>query len=69
MLTLIYRLPGHQIQRLQRVWNTAVRILAKTKKNEHISPVIKSLQWLPIKTKFESKKNKLQIVLGVSHAL
>ena len=34
---------------LQLVQNAAARILAKTKRFEHITPVLASLHWLPIK--------------------
>ena len=52
---LLYGLPDFQIQRLQRIQNTAARILTRTKKHEHISPVIKSLHWLPISKRIEYK--------------
>jgi hypothetical protein len=46
--SLLYGLPDYQIQRLQRVQNTAARILTRTKKHKHISPIIKNLHWLPV---------------------
>ena len=53
--SLLYGLPTIQIQRLQRIQNTAARILTRTKKHEHISPVLKSLHWLPISKRIEYK--------------
>jgi hypothetical protein len=53
--SLLYRLPDTQIQRLQRVQNTAARILTRTKKCEHISPIIRSLHWLPISKRIHYK--------------
>jgi hypothetical protein len=53
--SLLYGLPGHQIQRLQHVQNTAARILTRAKKNEHISPVIRSLHWLPVSKRVDFK--------------
>ena len=47
--SLLYGLPDYQIQRLQRVHNTAARILTLTSKYDHITPVLKSLHWLPVK--------------------
>ena len=52
---LLYGLPDFQIQRLQRIQNTVARILTRTKKHEHISPVIKSLHWLSISKRIELK--------------
>ncbi len=37
------------INKLQMVKNAAARVLTKTRKYEHISPVLSTLQWLPIK--------------------
>ena len=34
--------------RLQVAQNTAARLLTRTKRSEHISPILRSLHWLPI---------------------
>ena len=39
--------PSH-IAPLQRIQNTAARLVTRTKKSEHITPVLQSLNWLPI---------------------
>jgi len=39
----------YELRKLQRVLNAAARLLTLTKKFDHISPVLKQLQWLPIK--------------------
>ena len=36
------------MQRLQRVQNCAARILTRTKKYDHITPVLQRLHWLPV---------------------
>lgn len=36
------------IGRLQRVQNTAARLITRTRKREHITPVLKQLHWLPV---------------------
>lgn len=36
------------IERLQLIQNTASRMLTKTKKREHITPVLATLHWLPV---------------------
>ena len=45
---ILYGLPQIQLDKLQRVQNTAARILSKTKKSEPITPILRSLHWLPI---------------------
>lgn len=45
---LLFGLPTCQLQRLQRVQNTAARVVSRTRKTDHITPVLKSLHWLPI---------------------
>ena len=47
--SLLYGLPDFQIDRLQRIHNTAARILTRTKKFEHISPILRDLHWLPVR--------------------
>ena len=41
-------LPNSHIAPLQRIQNTAARLVTRTKKSEHITPVLQSLNWLPI---------------------
>jgi len=47
--TVLYGLPDHQLSKLQRIQNTAARIISRTKSSEHIQPVLYNLHWLPIK--------------------
>ncbi len=37
------------INKLQMVQNAAARVLTRTRKYEHISPVLSTLHWLPTK--------------------
>ena len=46
--SLLYGLPQTVVQRLQRVQNCAARIVSRTKKYDHITPVLQKLHWLPI---------------------
>ena len=38
------------IRKLQSVQNFAARIVSNTKKYDHVTPVLKNLKWLPVKT-------------------
>ena len=44
-----------QLRRLQLVQNAAARLLTGTKKREHITPVLASLHWLPIRFRVDFK--------------
>ncbi len=43
------------IKNLQLIQNAAARTLTRTKKYEHISPVLASLHWLPVKSRIDFK--------------
>ncbi len=43
------------INKLQMVQNAAVRVLTRTGKYDHISPVMSTLHWLPIKHHIDFK--------------
>ena len=43
------------LKTLQLVQNAAARVLTRTKKRDHISPVLASLHWLPVKSRIEFK--------------
>ena len=45
---LFYGLPSSEIQKLQRLQNAAARLITRTKKSDHITPVLINLHWLPI---------------------
>jgi len=41
--------PTHLINKLQLVQNAAAPVLTRTRKIDHISPVLSTPHWLPIK--------------------
>ena len=47
--SLLYGLPQHLISRLQSIQNTAARVVTRTGKFDHITPVLKQLHWLPVR--------------------
>lgn len=53
--SLLYGLPASKLNRLQRVQNTAARLITKTRKRDHITPTLFKLHWLPIPERIEFK--------------
>ena len=47
--SLLYGIADQYLQKLQRIQNCAARIITNTPKYDHITPVLKSLHWLPVK--------------------
>ena len=45
---LLYGLPQMALQRLQKAQNCAARLITRTRKYEHITPVLQRLHWLPV---------------------
>ena len=52
---LFYGLPNHSIHRLQKVQNTAARIVTRSVCSSHITPVLKSLHWIPVNYRINFK--------------
>jgi len=52
---LLHGLPNRVLGKLQRVQNSAARVVAHTKKRDHITPVLKDLHWLPVKSRIVFK--------------
>ena len=48
-------LPECEISRLQKAQNTAARLLTRTKRRDHITPILKQLHWLPVRLRIEYK--------------
>ena len=46
--SLLMNLPATQISRLQKIQNKAARMVTRTPKYEHLTPVLKQLHWLPV---------------------
>uniref|UniRef100_A0A8C5GRC9 Reverse transcriptase domain-containing protein n=1 Tax=Gouania willdenowi TaxID=441366 RepID=A0A8C5GRC9_GOUWI len=52
---LLTGIPQKSIKQLQLVQNAAARVLTRTKRSEHITPVLKSLHWLPVSLRIDFK--------------
>ena len=45
------------IERLKRIQNCAARLITRSRKSEHITPVLRELHWLPVKYRLRFKVN------------
>lgn len=53
--SLLYGIPSKLMYKLQKVQNTAARIITRTSKYSHITPVLKELHWLPVECRLKYK--------------
>ena len=53
--SLLAGTPTSLIEKLQHVQNKAARIITKTRKHDHITPVLKDLHWLPVRCRINFK--------------
>ncbi|PIK45578.1 ORF2-encoded protein [Apostichopus japonicus] len=53
--SLLYGLPDNQLRLLQRTQNTAVRIITRSKKFDHITCILRQLHWLPVSYRINFK--------------
>ncbi|XP_067660615.1 uncharacterized protein [Haliotis asinina] len=65
--SILFGLSPAHLTKLQKIQNVAARIVSLTSKRSHITPVLKSLHWLPIQARIEFKT--LSIVFQCLHDL
>ena len=53
--SLLNGISGKLVDKLQKVQNCAARIISKTSRCEHITPVLKDLHWLPVEARLKYK--------------
>ena len=53
--SILTGLPKKSIRQLQLIQNAAARVLTKTRRVDHISPVLRSLHWLPVPQRIDFK--------------
>jgi len=53
--SILYGLPSNQIAKLQRIQNTAARLVTLTNKRAHIKHVLYNLHWLPVTERIKYK--------------
>ena len=52
---LLHGLPQSLLERLQRLQNSAARLISRTRKYDHITPVLVDLHWLPVMFRLQYK--------------
>ena len=53
--SLLYDIPKYQRDKLQRIQNTAARMITGARSSDHITPLLKSLHWLPVEARIHFK--------------
>ena len=53
--SLLYGLPSYLIQRLQYVLNSTARLISRSRKADHITPLLFDLHWLPVEQRINFK--------------
>ena len=56
--SLLSGCPKH-LEKLQKVQNSAARLVLKAHKRDHVSPLLRTLRWLPIPARIEYKLSTL----------
>ena len=57
--SLLSGCPMYQLNKLQKVQNSAARLVLKARKHDHIQPLLQSLHWLPVQARIEYKLSTL----------
>ena len=53
--SLLNGIPKTTLNKIQNVQNTAARLITRTSRRSHITPVLKDLHWLPIQCRIQFK--------------
>ena len=61
---LLHGVNSVSLQKLQKIQNTAARLVTRLKKHEHITPILMTLHWLPV-----AYRTKYKIILYTFKAL
>ena len=53
--SLLYGLPNSQLFPLQRIQNSAARLVTRCKRRDHVTPILRQLHWLPVQQRIQFK--------------
>ena len=53
--SLLFGIPRGQLARIQSLQNAAARLVSRTRKFDHITPILKDLHWLPVEARIRFK--------------
>ena len=65
--SILYGLPKQELDKLQRIQNTAACLITGTKRHKHIKPALRELHWLPVESRIIFKV--LLITFKIIHGL
>ena len=54
-IAVLHGITDNLLQRLQSVQNAAARLVTRTGRRQHITPVLRELHWLPVRRRVEFK--------------
>ena len=57
--SLLSKCPNQLLNKLQKVHNSAARLVFKARKQEHIKPLLQKLHWLPVHSRIQHKISTL----------
>ena len=58
-MILLSGCPKHTIEKLQKAQNSAARLVLKAKKRDHVTPLLRTLHWLPSQARIDYKLSVL----------
>ena len=53
--SLLCDIPKYQRNKLQRIQNIAARMITSARSSDHLTPILKSLHWLPVEARINLK--------------